>query len=151
MLESLLFKIQHFNILAIYLSLLNENLWDQARIYVFLFFSFLRFAYFYWKDIFREKERQREISSVHWFTSQLSTMVGAEPVWNQEPKASFMFPIQVQAIFDYIPRSQAGSCMGSGAAAISTRVIWDPGTCKARSLFGHLATAPGPAFHLLKR
>ena len=62
--------------------------------YSFLFF--LNLSIFIGKSDIREEERQRGRSSVRWFTPQVSTTAGAEPIQSQEPGVSSRSPTWVQ-------------------------------------------------------
>ena len=54
------------------------------------------FIYLTGRVIDSERQRQRERSSLHWFTPQMATMAGAVPMQSQEQGASLWSPIWVQ-------------------------------------------------------
>ena len=100
------------------------------------------------KQIYREKERQKERSSVCWFTLQVVTTAGTELTRSQELLPGLPRGRKVPklwAVLDCFPRPQAGSWKGSGAAGIRTCVPMGSRACKART-FNHLRHRAGPSF-----
>ena len=98
----------------------------------------------------RERERQRERSSTHWFTPQMASVAGARLIGSQEPGASSRSPTRVQGPkdLDHLPllsQAMAESWMGRGAARTRT---WCAGTARRR--ISLLSRGTGPNFFFLR-
>ena len=114
---------------------LSDWLWQLfsntffSKIYLFLLKS----------QIYREKEKKRGRSSSPWFTSHVTITASAVPIQSHRTGTSLGLSCGCRvprqwADYDWFPRPQAGSWMGSGATGLEPATKWHPSTFMIRTL-----------------